>query len=122
MSVATQMPSRILRGAIVGSPRNGSSRSRLARAWPRIARASASPGCLDRKPHRQRPARLSPGRSHSARGLTGGTLWAHGHLRPAVMDRSLPPGSGGLGAVGATLGATRTNDLSPLRTYANSRQ
>ncbi len=31
-------------------------------------------------------------------------------------------GSGGFGAVGATLGATRTNDLSPLRTYANSRQ
>ena len=31
------------------------------------------------------------------------------------MDRSLPLGSGGFGAVGATLGATRTNDLSPLR-------
>ena len=42
VSVATQIPSRNRRGAIIGSPCNGSSLSKLASARPRMARASAS--------------------------------------------------------------------------------
>jgi hypothetical protein len=39
---------------------------------------------------------------------------------PAVVDRSLPRGPVGLGAVGATLGATGTNDLPEFRTNMNN--
>ena len=57
---------------MVGSPCNGSSGSRQASAWPRMARASASLAApmANRTDSAQRASRS--GRGHGARGLTGG--------------------------------------------------